>query len=56
MDKEKIKENLRKTMKSFSSIHSNKKMLGMYKWYSLACSIHDEELTKNIMKEIIREG
>ena len=56
MDIEKRKESLKKTMRSFNLIHSYQDMLKMYKWFSLACSVHDEELTKKLMKEIIREG
>lgn len=49
--REQLKLDIAKTMYSFTEMTTKR-----YKWYSLVCSIHDEELTLELMKEVIREG
>lgn len=49
--REQLKLDIAKTMHSFEEMTTKN-----YKWYSKACGIHNEELTLQLMKEIIREG
>jgi hypothetical protein len=59
-DKAKIKRETAKVlisnmMNEFSLVMSTKKMLESYKWFSLASSVKDDELTLELMKEAIKE-
>lgn len=44
------------TMWQFNETSSTKKMLEQYKWFSLASGVKDEDLTLDLMKEIIKEN
>lgn len=54
LERELLKENIAKTMHQFPETTEEK--LTQYKWYSKACNIHNEELTLELMKEVIKEG
>lgn len=54
--REQLKIDLSNTMHQFILIKSSREMLDNYKWFSLASAIHDEELTLELMKEIIKEN
>ncbi len=49
--REQLKLDIAKTMYSFTEMTTEN-----YKWYSKACGINDEDLTLQLMKEVIREG
>lgn len=53
-EREELKENIAKTMHQF--LETTEEKLTQYKWYSKACNIHNEELTLELMKEVIREN
>ena len=51
------RETIRQTIFAYEKIDGDtKKILDKYKWYDLACGIHDEEKTIKYMKDIIKVG
>lgn len=55
MTRETAKVLISNMMNEFSSVMNTKKMLERYKWFSLASSVKDDELTLELMKEAIEE-
>lgn len=56
MTRETAKILISNMMNEFSSVMNTKKMLERYKWFSLASSVKDDELTLELMKEAIKEN
>lgn len=56
INREQAKKDISNTMYQFTSIENTKEMLNKYKWFSLASGVKDENLTLELMKEIIKEG
>lgn len=54
--REQFKIDLSNTMCQFNSLMSSDEMLKKYQWFSIASAIHDEALTLELMKEIIKES
>ena len=55
MKREKAKHLKRKMIQESSKVDSPKSMLEKYKWFSLASSVKNDELTLELMKEIFQE-
>lgn len=46
-------ETIRKMVNEFSLVQTKEQMLDNYKWFSLASSIDDEELTLKLLREVV---
>lgn len=46
-------ETIRKMVNTFSLVQTKEQMLDNYKWFSLASSIDDEELTLKLLREVV---
>lgn len=46
-------ETIRKMVNEFSLVQTKDQMLDNYKWFSLASSIDDEELTLKLLREVV---
>lgn len=55
MKREKAKHLIGKMIQESSKVDSPKSMLEKYKWFSLASSVKNDELTLELMKEIFQE-
>lgn len=46
-------ETIRRMVNEFSLVQTKEQMLDNYKWFSLASSIDDEELTLKLLREVV---
>lgn len=46
-------EIVKKMVNEFSGIMSKEEMLDKYKWFNVACGIHDEEITLKCLREVV---
>lgn len=49
-------DRLSKMVKAYRCADSNKQVLNKYKWYSLASGIRNDELTRELLKEILQDA